>query len=67
MNKYEELKKMFAILKQAINSAEDQFDRRYADIVAGIETMQRSEAGNLARIAQAIGEFAGQLEKLNKQ
>ena len=62
MKTYEDMKKMFAILKKSIFDAEEQFDRRYQEIVAGINSMQRSEAGTLANIAKAIGEFAAQVE-----
>jgi NADH:ubiquinone oxidoreductase subunit D len=67
MEKHEEIRKSFAILRQAIDTAEQEFSAKYQQIIAGIEITQEQDSVAIANIAQSFAALGKNLESLTKK
>ena len=67
MQKHEEIKQSFAVLRQAIEQAEQEFTTKYQRIIQGIEQTQQQDIQAIASIANGFAELGKNLESLTKQ
>ena len=66
MQKHEELRQAFAILRQAIDKAETEFSQKYERIIQGIQVSQTTDAQNMAKIANSFVELSKSLDSLKQ-